>query len=353
MSLARRRCLRSAGALLLALGLSGSRVLAEEAPPELLPPVGSAVPARPAETPSDGPVVKHFEFDVEVNPDSGETKLIDLEIDGKKVSIDLSDYMPRHRPGAIWPQRAFAYAFIPRLGHDGMGINDIEFPAAHPTYRAARNPSGFHGGIGSAIHLFDGPGAFPIPAHVFDLYFELAFIRTIGDRWSIDLATAPGIYSDFSNGDDDRFRIPSRALAAFESSTGVKWVAGFLYLDWGTLKVLPVGGVIIQPHDRLRCELVAPRPRIAWRHSCESDSWWHAGVEYSGNSWGVERSESFNDQLTYSDFRATLGWQRCNEEGSRNDLEIGYVFSRELEYKSDGAAFYPNDSIMLRWTTLY
>jgi hypothetical protein len=76
----------------------------------------------------------------------------------------------------------------------------------------------------------------------------------------------------------------------------------------------------------------------------------------SGTTWGVERAESIDDQLTYGDWRVVLGWESTPRQqpgipvtrGRKVGVELGYVFSRDFEWDSDGSKIRLEDTLMLR-----
>ena len=63
-----------------------------------------------------------------------------------------------------------------------------------------------------------------------------------------------------------------------------------------------------------------------------------------------------DDQLTYGDFRAVIGWESTPTpepgmpftRGRKFGIEIGYVFSRDFEWEQDGAKLPLDDTVMLR-----
>jgi hypothetical protein len=62
----------------------------------------------------------------------------------------------------------------------------------------------------------------------------------------------------------------------------------------------------------------------------------------------VRHSAGFNDEMTLRDFRLTLGIERRSEQGLSGRAEIGYVFSRKIEFERDATEFQPRDTILLR-----
>ena len=58
-----------------------------------------------------------------------------------------------------------------------------------------------------------------------------------------------------------------------------------------------------------------------------------------------------DDVVTYRDLRLSLGMS--GREQLRSELEIGYVFSRDLSYRSGVGDFAPGDTVMVRSSHRY
>jgi hypothetical protein len=95
---------------------------------------------------------------------------------------------------------------------------------------------------------------------------------------------------------------------------------------------------------------VFPKPRAAWRYGCEGEysTWWYVAGEFGGGSWAVERVGGAPDLVTYSDWRVSIGQEIKRGKDSIAWLELGYIFERELEYKSGTPDFEPGNTIMFR-----
>ena len=84
--------------------------------------------------------------------------------------------------------------------------------------------------------------------------------------------------------------------------------------------------------------------------------WGYVGVALNGTTWGVERENGSDDQLTYGDFRAVVGWESIPTpkdgipfaRGRKLGVEIGYAFSRDFEWESDGLTIPLDDVLLLR-----
>jgi hypothetical protein len=165
------------------------------------------------------------------------------------------------------------------------------------------------------------------------------------------LAAAVKASSDFQGSAREGIRFPGHAVGFLSLQPEVEMVFGVDYLDRGDIKLLPVGGVIWMPNPEVRLELVFPRPRAVFQLA-ERHRLYLAG-ELGGGTWAVERSTVGDDLATYRDFRASVGIERVEEDGQRSAFEIGYLFSRRLEFSSGIGDMRLDDAVVLRLVTTF
>lgn len=212
---------------------------------------------------------------------------------------------------------------------------------------------------GFAVHYLEGPLSPDLPPRVYDAYAQFRWRKRLNPRWAIDLAVTPGVYSDFRQGSDDALRISGHGGAMWTITSNFKLIGGVAYLDRPDLPFLPFGGILWTPHEDLRFELTAPRPKIAQRlhwagtHHEAIEDWVYLAGQYGGGDWAVLRDSGETDELSYRDFRVILGLERKNLQGLDYSLEIGYLFGRRIEFTSDTPAFTPEDGMMLRGSVVY
>ena len=78
------------------------------------------------------------------------------------------------------------------------------------------------------------------------------------------------------------------------------------------------------------------------------ERWFYIGGEFGGGAWAVQRTDGTNDRLDITDWRIFLGLERRIIGGLSRRIEVGYVFSRTLEYESDGKEVDLPETMMLR-----
>ncbi|WP_437206270.1 DUF6268 family outer membrane beta-barrel protein [Planctomicrobium sp. SH664] len=185
-------------------------------------------------------------------------------------------------------------------------------------------------------NFLTGPTTPDLPPQLYDLSLDWSVFFKFGDQWTGVVGVGPGYYTDFENDSSDAFRMTGRAILFYEWSSQLKFSGGFLYLDREDIVALPVAGAIWQPSENIRIEAMFPRPKVAKRVwlSSEREAWLYLAGELGGGTWAIERQNGVGDMVTYRDYRLILGFESVNADESRWLLEAGYVFGRELEYRS-------------------
>ncbi len=239
--------------------------------------------------------------------------------------------------------------YIPRSS-TGLGVTEFQVfttvavPAPTRNWPMLITPSFF-------LRLFDGPTNPDVPSSVYDAYLEFMWVPRISPRWQAIVSVAPGVYTNFESYSSNAFRLTGRGLARFQWKPDVfEIVFGVLYLNRLDVQILPAGGVIWQPADDVRMELIFPKPKIAGRfrvgHGFED--WVYVGGEFGGETWSVQRTTGVEERLTMRDWRVMLGVERKRNGGAGLRLEVGYVFSRQLKYEFTPTEFKFSDSLLVR-----
>ena len=260
---------------------------------------------------------------------------------------------PGAKPGAL-QQLIFTATELPRLGSDGLGLTTLEtsltigLPA--PT---VNSPLLVTPGFGTTfVDEATGPTDPGLPSQLYESWLQARWLRKIGERFGVDLAVAPGWYSDFANDTPQALRVTGHGFGAWEYSKNLRVVAGVIYLDRYDVNILPAGGLLWTPADDKRFELIFPRPRLAWRvaESKRAAQWVYLAGEFGGNQWAVRRDSGVNDVVVYHDYRMLAGWERRPADlGVSWRLETGWVFGRLVEYYiTDTADYRPSDTFLVR-----
>jgi len=240
-----------------------------------------------------------------------------------------------------------------------LGITDLETSAtfAIPIFK---NP--FLVTPGFAAHIWNGPDSFgynvstgpEMPPETYDAYLDTTWKPQITPQLSADLAVRVGMYTDFNFVSYQSLRLPSRALGLYQLNPQWTLIAGIVYFDRLSVRLLPAGGVIWCPDPDTRYEIYFPRPKLSHRIATvrNSNLWGYVSGEYGGNTWTIHRSEGgidMGDLVDYNDLRLCLGLEWVGFNGRRGNFEAGYVFNRRLMYQSGiTPTTYPHGTALIR-----
>lgn len=207
-------------------------------------------------------------------------------------------------------------------------------------------------------HFLDNAGPLDIPSTLYDSAVEFRHLRKFGGGpFAMDVSTTVGYYSDFDQAASQALRVSGRGIGVYESSPTTKWLLGVAYLNRAGASVLPIGGVIYEPSPDVRYELVFPRPRAYWRLAdgqAGAENWVYFGGEFGGGVWSITRPSTGDlDLLSYSDWRLMAGYEHKVTGGLATRVEGGYVFHRQLDFKSATPDVSLDDTIFVRLGLTY
>lgn len=260
---------------------------------------------------------------------------------------------PGAKPGPL-QQAIFTTTALPRLGADGLGLTTLDtsltigLPA--PT---VDSPLLVTPGFGTTfVDEVAGPGDPGLPAQLYESWLQVRWLSKLGRSLGVDLAVAPGWYSDFVNDSSQAFRLTGHGFGAWEAHADLRVVAGVIYLDRDDVNLLPAGGLLWTPADDRRFELIFPRPRLAWRvrETPRAAQWIYLAGEFGGNQWAVRRDSGADDVVVYHDYRLLAGWERRPAGlGANWRVEAGWVTGRLVEYYvTDTGDYRPSDTFLVR-----
>jgi Domain of unknown function (DUF6268) len=209
------------------------------------------------------------------------------------------------------------------------------------------------------IHFTDGPNTPDVPPRLHDAAVTLQHFRPFNDNWMAMLDLTLGEFADDESfNSSEAFRITGGGAGVYRPNDRWKWVLGATYVNRANTQILPVAGFIYTPNDDTEYRAVFPAPRFAWRLPWSDvpgsdERWLYLGGEFGGGAWAVERTDGTADRLDITDWRVFLGLERKIVGGLSRRVELGYVFSRTLEYESDGQEIDLGDTLMVRAGVTY
>ncbi len=194
---------------------------------------------------------------------------------------------------------------------------------------------------GFDARFLDGPLQPDLPGTLYDAYLDFTWNLRITQRATQVFSIAPGYYSDFESNSDNGFRVTGKSVGTYDIvKHRITLVHGTIYLGRDDLKWLFMGGLVFTPNEWSRFEVVFPTPRASVRLRCGPtfEDWLYLGADfYGGQTWSIERASGSPDHLTILDNRALLGYERRRPGGAGWNLEGGWVFNRDIRYRSNPA----------------
>ena len=199
--------------------------------------------------------------------------------------------------------------------------------------------------IGFAYTDLFAAEAFGLPHELFEYSLGLSFVRPINERWTIRSVLGVGFATDNENTSSDAWQFRGGAFAIYKQHEQLSWTFGALATGRDDLPVIPAIGAVWQPNYFTRVDFLFPRPKINFllHDNSARQQWAYFGFGINGNTWAFERPAVGDDRLTYKDLRVVVGWEsrpsasagRPFALGKTILVEIGYVFSRELEFENE------------------
>jgi hypothetical protein len=206
-------------------------------------------------------------------------------------------------------------------------------------------------GTGIGFHFLGGPIQTDMPPRLFDFQVGWQQRKWLSESFGYDVSAVVGAFSDFEGSAREGVRYPSHAVGYYRWSQAADIVLGLDYLDRDDYHMLPVAGLILRPWEELRLDIVFPRPRAELRIS-PTQSIYLAG-ELGGGTWAVERTTDADDVATYRDLRMLFGINTFRAKGNLSSFELGWVFARDLSYRSGLGNMDFHDTLLVRWSSLY
>jgi len=195
-----------------------------------------------------------------------------------------------------------------------------------------------------------GPANIDVPGDLQSASIVIGWRRVFNDRWSLIAGVQPGIYNDRVS-EDDGFRLTGLALMNYKVIPEKLTVTfGVVYTGRNDVTLIPGVGLTWIPEPNTRFELNFPKPRLARRIShlpFVLEDWVYVFGAFGGGEWAVRRTSGIDDELTLQEFRAGVGFERILNGGTGFNIDIGYVFGRELEYLSNEFVQELDESFMI------
>lgn len=253
------------------------------------------------------------------------------------------------------PRLDFAAEWSPAAGDFSIASYDARVSV--PTYPFFGPPPPLIN-AGFSLTDLDAPLAYDLPDELYDVSLGAAWIRKLGDRWTLRLTASAAYASDGNNNSSDAWQFRGGVFGLFQQTEQWQWVVGALASGRNDLPVIPAAGAVWEPRRDLRVDLLLPRPRVSWLvyERPQRQQWLYFQGGFTGGTWAYERPSGADDVLTYREWRLVLGWESVapKKPGQFISLdpkfgaEVGYAFGREFEFESGLPDIDPDSSVLLR-----
>lgn len=335
---------------------TAGEVAGQSLQPQRLPPVGP-VPANGfmpdvRVTPPAFSVVRPVQFDRTFASDFDAAMSPPLEPSSVATVVPLHRSRTTDAKDGVLQRAAIEATWFSPSGTDDVGLTEFStgITLGAPLGGGALLLSPLY-----TLSLFDGPDSLAIPSDLHGLALNIKYFRQFTEGIGAAFWVVPGLYSDFKQDHNEALRVGGGAVATWQRTPAAKWILGVIYLDRKDISVLPAVGLIWTPSDIVRFDLVFPRPEAKWLAlNCAGVEWWaFVAGELGGNTWAYQQLGGTSDELTYRDYRVTLGVERRSVYNIKSRFEVGYVFSRELETENPSRTIDLDDTVMLRGGIVY
>ena len=236
-----------------------------------------------------------------------------------------------------------------------LGINDVEVATTATWPRFMGGPQPLRISPGFAAHWWHGPDTpttgVDLPPRAYSAYLSFDHTTDPSRGFGLDNNFTVGVYSDFDNLSSDSLRLTGRLVGWRRINEYMVGKIGVEYLDRIRLKMLPVFGIYANPNPDMKIDLTFPRSKVSHRipNFNNFEGWAYIGAEYGGGSWAIDRIGGIEDQVDINDVRAFIGLEWMGPRRVTGFFDVGYVFERELVYRSAPLIDIPiQDSFMIR-----
>lgn len=263
-------------------------------------------------------------------------------IDGAVVDPPLAESIvldPRYR---VYRAGESTTSYMPGDGEQFGWLGFENSPYISPTHDSGIT-------AGASLHLLSGPNSVPLPPRLWDFSLGYQSRNTLGERFSYDVASSIGVYSDFEDSAREGVRPLGHAVGSLHKSERWDWVFGVDYVNRDDFKLLPVMGFSWHNPTGLgwSFDVVFPRPRIHYAYS-DSSRFYVAGL-LGGGTWDIELPKDINDVMTYRDYRILFGHEQITPGGHIAGTEMGLVFNRQLDMRHSLQQVEFDDAFIIRF----
>jgi hypothetical protein len=240
---------------------------------------------------------------------------------------------------------------------DGLTIAAYDLSVQMPVYPIFGPPPPFIT-TGYSFTQVDAPAALGLPSSLHECSLGLAWMRRLNEKWLARIMFSGAFASDLENTSSDAWQVRAGGFAIYRPNERWSFAIGALATGRDDIPVIPALGAIWEPSPRLKFNLTMPNPRVSLllADGGKRQQWGYIGGGISGGTWAYDRTGGLGNRLSYREWRLVLGWESTTPQplgtfrpnGSRFNVEVGYVFGRKFEFDSALPDISIGDALLLR-----
>ena len=188
------------------------------------------------------------------------------------------------------------------------------------------------------------------PSSLYSAGVNMIWLQRLNDDTTLTIAANPSV-----GGDAERIGDHLRVFAM----GGVSWdwipdqlrlTAGAAWLGRRDIRVVPAAGLEWAPNEDWNVSLILPRPRVSRRLGCSGtcEAWLYTSGAIAGGTFDIRRSDGSSDELSFREFRASIGVELTSDQFALGFCEIGAGFGRELQLERGQQAVDFDPAVALR-----
>lgn len=187
----------------------------------------------------------------------------------------------------------------------------------------------------AGVVFLSGPsGPTPIlPEQLYRVGLDVQGDLKLNEMVGLSVGVSPGFWTDFVRFSSDDVRLPARALLTAKVQDGLFVAGGVHYTDNIRRNLLPAIGILWDPIERVRVEVIYPRGRLIY---FIHDEWQaYTVIERGGDTYNLRTpvAGTFVDEdFEYRDVRFLLGTQYDAWKYASVFLEAGVSFARKFRF---------------------
>jgi hypothetical protein len=185
--------------------------------------------------------------------------------------------------------------------------------------------------LSTLLTIYDAPTRVEMPNQLARISLEMEWTTRFAQGYGMIFDFHPGAYADLEQADGSILYFPLSLSAVKSLGKDVSVQLGAELRPNFDRIVMPVVGLVWEPSNAARIELMLPESRIEWYMG---DDWMgHIGFAWNSTTYSLrEKSPYDREDITIEDYRAFFGVSCLMHDQVTLTAEVGSVFERTVEF---------------------